>query len=546
MLKNGFIFIFLVFSLFSCSPKKQEADLLIWGAVIYSSDSVFSVYSAMAIKDGKVLEMGNEESLLLKYDAKHMLDLKGKTVFPGFIDAHCHFSGYATDMWKCDLRGTASFDEVLDRVKTYSKAAPMFWIYGRGWDQNDWKHKEFPDKTVLDQLFPDRPVFLKRIDGHAALVNQFALNLFRIGAKTKVAGGIIEIKDGKLTGILIDNAMDLIDAKIPVLSDSLARFYLKQAEQDCFALGLTGVHDCGISEHTLDLLDQEQKAGHLRMKVYALLNNDTLYYRKWLKQGAFRTPGLHLGGFKVYVDGALGSRGACLLKPYSDQPGWNGFLLTDTFAMRKLAEQLEGTNLQMCSHAIGDSANRQILKTYAAALKGRNNKRWRVEHAQVMNQSDYTYYSNFDIVPSVQPTHATSDMYWAGERLGNEREKNAYAYKSLLKAGGKIALGTDFPVEEINPIKTFYAAVYRKDAKGFPPRGYQTENALSREEAIRGMTIWAAWAAFEENEKGSLETGKAADFIVLNNDLMRCREKEVLKTKVLSTWLNGEKVYEAP
>lgn len=546
MLKNAFILISSILFFTDCSLNKEDVDLIVWNARIYTVNPDFAVVEAMAIRGGQIVATGSDESILGRFDAKDTLKLQGKTVLPGFIDAHCHFTGYATDMWKCNLNGTQSFDEVLDKIKAFAATAPMTWIYGRGWDQNDWDNKTFPNKTELDQLFPNRPVFLKRVDGHAALVNQYALNLMGITANTKVEGGEVEIVNGALTGMLIDNAMDLVDRKIPAINDSLAKVYYKKAEQTCFSYGLTGVHDCGVSEHTVDLLDEEQKAGRLKMKVFALLSDDTSYYEKWIKKGIYKTERLKVGGFKVYTDGALGSRGACLLKPYSDKKEWSGFLLTSPRRLTQIANQLVETNFQLCSHAIGDSANRQILKTYAAALKGKNGRRWRIEHAQVLNESDFSYFKNYHIIPSIQPTHATSDMYWAKDRLGEKRLKYAYAYKTLLDTVGIIALGTDFPVEDIAPVKTFYAAVERKDSKGFPSQGFQKENALSRKEALKGMTIWAACAGFEENEKGSLEPGKFADFIVLDTDLMTCEAEDILKTQVVFTFLNGEKVFSKP
>lgn len=540
----SFLISYLLFfiSLNSCTSKLQ-ADLIVHHAKIYTVDSAFSIVEAMAIKDQKIIATGTNDAILNQYKATEVVDAAGKTIFPGFIDAHCHFTGFATDMWKCELVGTTSFEEIIEKLKVYSKNAPMEWIYGRGWDQNDWAVKEYPDKKILDSLFPDRPVFLKRIDGHAALVNQKGLDLAGVTINTKVNGGSIEIKDGKLTGILIDNAMDLVDTKIPLLSDDLAKKYFNEAQKICFATGLTGVHDCGISEHTVDLVDAEQKSGRLKMKIFALLSDSMKYYDKWIEKGPYITDRLHVGGFKLYADGALGSRGACLLHDYSDKPGWKGFLLSDHAYFMNVATKLAASKFQMCTHAIGDSGNREILKTYATVLNGKNDRRWRIEHAQVMNENDFHFFADYNIIPSVQPTHATSDMYWAETRVGPERIKNAYAYQQLLKQNGWIPLGTDFPVEDISPFKTFYAAVVRKDAKGFPANGFQKENALTREQAIRGMTIWAAKAAFEEKEKGSLEVGKAADFIMFNEDLMQCPEADLLKASVSATYIYGEKVF---
>ena len=543
-MKNSSILLsfFLLLAFSSCN-NRQKVSLIIHHAKIYTADENFSEAEAMAITDGKIIATGTNEAIQKMYAAAENIDAKGNTVFPGFIDAHCHFTGYATDMWKCNLVGTTSFEEIVNKVKTYSTTAPMQWIYGRGWDQNDWTIKEFPDKQIFDSLFPDRPVFLKRVDGHAALLNQKALDMAGITDTTKIAGGEVEIKDGRLTGILIDNAMHLAEKKIPLLADSLAHKYFLAAQDYCFAAGLTGVQDCGISEHTVDLVKEAQKNGGLKMKIFALLSDDSTYYDRWIKSGPFKSERFHVGGFKFYADGALGSRGASLLHDYTDKPGWKGFLLSGEQHFRTAAEKLSRSALQMCTHAIGDSGARTILKIYADVLKGTNDKRWRIEHAQVMDPADFHYFTDFSIIPSVQPTHATSDMYWAADRVGPQRIQTAYAYKQLLQTNGWMPLGTDFPVEYIEPIKTFYAAVVRQDAKGFPAGGFQTDNALTRKEAIYGMTIWAAKAAFEEKEKGSLVRGKAADFIILDKDLMKCGVPEILGTKVLGTWLNGERVF---
>ncbi len=536
------IFSFLLLSFFSCS-QKQKVSLVVHHAKIYTADQNFSAEEAMAVQDGKIVATGSNDIIQKKYEGARDVDAKGHTVFPGFIDAHCHFTGYATDMWKCNLVGTASFNDVVEKIKMYSLNAPMQWIYGRGWDQNDWAVKEFPDKKIFDSLFPNRPVFIKRIDGHAALLNQTALNITGITTATKIPGGEVEIKEGKLTGILVDNAMHFAEKKVPLLNDTLAKKYFNDAQQLCFAAGLTGVHDCGITEQTVELVKEAQKNGGLKMKIFALLADDTSYYERWIKSGPLKTERLHVGGFKFYADGALGSRGACLLKDYTDKAGWKGFLLSDTSHFIHAANVLANSALQMCTHAIGDSGNRALLQIYAGVLKGKNDRRWRIEHAQVLAPNDFHYFADFNIVPSVQPTHATSDMYWAAGRLGPERVKTAYAYQQLLQTNGWMPLGTDFPVEDISPLKTFLASVARQDGKGFPAAGFQMENALSRKQAIYGMTIWAAKAAFEENEKGSLIAGKYADFIMLDTDLMQCARENILKAKVLGTWINGEQVF---
>lgn len=522
---------------------RQRVNLVVHHAVIYTVDEKFSTKQAMAIRDGKIVEIGTNDEILKKYESDEELNAGGKAIFPGFIDAHCHFTGYATDKWKCTVTGTKSWEEIIDSIKNYAITSPHEWIYGRGWDQNDWQVKEFPTNDKLNELFPNRPVYLKRVDGHAAIANNKALQIAGITATTKIAGGEVELSNGKPTGILIDNAMELVEAKIPVIADSLAIKYYALKQMECFAYGLTGVHDCGISEHTIDLIEQAQKSGGLKMKIFALLQDDSTTYERWAKKGRYVTEGLTVGGYKLYADGALGSRGACLLKDYSDKPGWKGFLLSEENHFRRAAEIFSKTNLQLCTHAIGDSGNRTLLKIYAEVLKGKNDKRWRIEHAQIMDSADFSYFGNYNIVPSVQPTHATSDMYWAIARVGPQRIKYAYAYQSLLRQNGWLALGTDFPVEDINPFKTFLAAVARQDAQRFPEGGFNMDNALTREQTIRGMTIWAAKSVFEEKKKGSLEVGKAADFIMLDKDLMKVKNNEILKVNVLATYINGERVY---
>ena len=533
--------VILLFSVFISAQK--NADLIIKNAKIYTVNNNFDVAEAMAVSEGKILAVGKNAEILKKFKSKNIQNLQGKTVFPGFIDAHCHFTGYATDKWKCELWGTKSWDEVISRITEYSKNAPMEWIYGRSWDQNDWPIKEFPNKEKLDQLFPNRPVYLKRIDGHAAIANQKALDIAGIDLNTKLNGGEVEQKNGKLTGVLIDNAMLLVEKHLPQISDEMAINYFGELQKECFSYGLTSLHDCGITEHTLSLLEKAQSQNKLQMKIFALLEDNPNYYDRWVKKGRYTNKNITVGGFKVYSDGALGSRGACLIHDYSDKKDWKGFLLSERKHFENLAKKLKNSDLQMCTHAIGDSANRTILQIYGDVLGIKNNRRWRIEHAQIVDKNDFNLFAKYSIIPSVQPTHATSDMYWAEERLGKERLKYSYAYEDLLKQNGWLPLGTDFPVEEINPFKTFLAAVARKDSKNFPANGFQKENALTREQTIRGMTIWAAKAAFQENELGSLEVGKSADFIILNQDLMTVPETEILNTKVLETYSNGKAVF---
>ena len=527
--------------LFSC---KQKVDLLIFNAKIYTVDSSFSVVEAMAVKDGVIEATGASKTLMEKYDAAEKMDAEGKVIYPGLIDAHAHFYNYGLGLKKADLVGSTSWESILQKLSEFSKEhGANEWLIGRGWDQNDWVVKEFPTKEKLDILFPDRPVLLTRIDGHAAIANQKALDLAGVKAGVQIQGGEIEIENGKLTGILIDNAVDLVSSKIPQASSEQVTSALMAAQKNCFAVGLTTVDDCGLDYTEVLTIDSLQKKGALQMRVYAMLSDSKRNYDFLFAKGKIKTDHLNVRSFKVYADGALGSRGACLLQPYSDKKNWSGFLLSSQQHFDSVAQIISQHDFQMCTHAIGDSGNRVILNIYAKYLGGKNDKRWRIEHAQVVNEADFHLFAQYSIVPSVQPTHATSDMYWAAQRLGTDRVKGAYAYKQLLGENGWIPLGTDFPVEDISPIKTFFAAVVRQDAQGFPAGGYQMENALSREQALRGMTIWAAKSNFEEREKGSLEKGKFADFILLDTDLMTSPTADLLNTKVLFTFIGGKKVY---
>lgn len=531
--------------LISCSSNSRtKADLIIHHAKIYTVDSTFTIAEAMAVKDGKIIAVGKTDEILKAYDATEIKDAEGKTVFPGFIDAHTHFVNYGFSLQRVNLAGTKSWEDVVQHCKDFVTGLPEgLWLTGRGWDQNRWPVEAFPDNEKLNETFPDRPVLLTRIDGHAAVANQKALDIAGIKAGDKIAGGEIEVKNGKLTGILVDNAVRLVSSKIPDPDAMQIKTALLLAQSNCFATGLTTINECGLDYQTVLFIDSLQKTGDLKMRVYAMLSDAKKNYDLAFSKGKIKTDRLQLCAFKVYADGALGSRGACLLKPYDDRPDWSGFLLSSPAHLDSVVNIVSQKGWQICSHAIGDSGNRTILNIYAKYLKGKNDLRWRIEHAQVVNENDFHFFGEYNIIPSVQPTHATSDMYWAQQRLGTERVKGAYAYKQLMEQNKWIPLGTDFPVEDISPFKTFFAAVARQDAKGFPKNGFHTENALSREQTLRGMTIWAARASFEEKEKGSLEPGKFADFILLDTDLMNCPITDVLKAKVVATYLNGEKVF---
>ena len=525
--------------------QNTKVDLIVHNAKIYTVNDQMAMAEAFAIKDAKIVAVGTNRDILSEYTSNSTFDAEGKTILPGLIDAHAHFFNYGGSLQTVNLVGTKSWDEVVEKCQAFAQKNTEGWLIGRGWDQNDWAVKEYPNKVQLDVLFPKRPVILTRVDGHGAIANQVALDLAGVKAGQTLVGGEIEVKNGVLTGILIDNAVGLVRSQVPAQTEKQARQGLMDAQKNCFAVGLTTIVDCGLNYKTVELIEKMNVEKALKMRLYVMLSDGHDNYEYLFKRGIIKTDWLNVRSFKLYADGALGSRGACLLHPYADRPNHFGFLLKDKnyyqAVMSKIAEH-EG--MQACTHAIGDSANREILHIYGAILRGRNDRRWRIEHAQVINEADFDLFKKYSVVPSVQPTHATSDMYWAGARLGKEAERGAYAFKHLLDENGWIPLGTDFPVEDINPILTFYAAVVRRDAQNFPEGGYLMENALSRTETLRGMTIWAAKANFEEKEKGSIEVGKFADFVVLNQDIMTAAQTDILKTEILKTFLGGEKVFE--
>ena len=525
---------------------RESVDLLVTNATVYTVDSTFSKAEAFAVKNGKFVAVGPAADLQARFAATTEVDAKGQFIYPGFYDAHCHFYRYALALPSADLVGTTSWKAVIAKLRENRKKYPQAaWLTGRGWDQNDWPGKQFPTKDTLDQLFPDVPVFLTRVDGHAALVNQKALDLAGVTARTPISGGTIgHDVQGRLTGLLVDNATRLVSSKIPEPTSAEAARLLLQAQQLCLAVGLTSLADAGLDKANIDQLTALQQQGQLQLRLYAMLNPTAANRAFYLKNGPVFTNQLTVNSFKVYADGALGSRGACLVQPYTDKPKETGFLLSTEKEFRALAKELAVSKFQMNTHAIGDSANRLILNIYGEALKGQKDRRWRIEHAQVITPADMPKFGQFGIVPSVQPTHATSDMYWAGERLGAARLKTAYAYAALLKQYGQVALGSDFPVEDINPLFGFHAAVARQDAKNYPAGGFQPENALSRPDALRGMTTWAAHAGFEERRKGQIKPGMLADFVVLDTDLLTAPNAKLRGANVLQTWIGGQRVFE--
>ncbi len=528
-------------SLVSCQNK--SCDVILYNAEIYTVDDAFSKVEALAIKDGRIVMTGKSEEVLDAYQCVKTINLHGNYVYPGFIDAHAHFTGQAELMFRyADLKNASDFDEVIRRLQQHEIQSSDSWLCGRGWDQNDWAGQNWPEKSKLDELWPDKPVYLVRIDGHAAIANSKALALAGINADSKISGGEYQKINGKLTGVLIDNAMSKVRDLIPELTKAQKSEALKMAESLCTSQGLTMVSDAGLDASDIDLLDALHKDGTLKIRVNAMLNPGEENFRAYLKKGGFKTDRLTVNSIKLFADGALGSRGACLLEDYSDDAGNQGFILEDVSYYKAQCKAAYDNDFQVCTHCIGDSALRLMLDVYSDFIAQDDDHRWRIEHAQIVHPDDMARFGALHVIPSIQTTHCTSDMDWAVNRLG-ERIKTAYAYQELLNQNGWIINGTDFPIEDTNPLFTFYSAVFRTHHDGIPEGGFQMENALNREDALRSMTIWAAKGSFDELSRGSLEKGKFADFVIMDVDLMSADADEVLGTSVLSTWISGEKIY---
>ena len=534
-----YIFILLLILNLGCTNNK--ADLIVINSKIYTANKSNEVAKSIAVRNGKIIDI-DSINLDNKYEAKEILDANEKTILPGLIDSHCHFYNLGLDQQVVDLRGTTSFEEIIERLKVYDLNNESNVILGRGWDQNDWEIKQFPVNTQLNSIFKNKLVVLERIDGHAYIVNDNALQLAGIDENTLVRGGLVLLKNNKPTGVLIDAPMSMVDKVLPEKTTKEKVNALKEAEEISFSYGLTTVDDAGLGMEIIDLIDSLHKSNELKIKIYAMVSVSKTNIQKLKKSGKIKTPKLNVRSFKVYGDGALGSRGAALKKPYCDDPHNYGFLRTDIKDLKYYANEIANMGFQMNTHAIGDSTVSVLLKEYQKVLNDIDDPRWRIEHSQVVDLNEFNLY-NDKILPSVQPTHATSDMYWAYDRLG-ERIEGAYAFKDLLSSSKRIALGTDFPVERVNPFHTFYSSIERKDLSGYPASGFQIENALSREETLKGMTIWGAYFNFEENEKGSIEKGKSADFIIIDQNIMEIEAAKIPNTKVLKTFVDGELVYQ--
>ncbi len=520
----------------SCN-QKTAVDLIVHHAKIYTVDANFSMAEAFAAKDGKFVAVGSENDIMDHYTATEVIDAQGQCVYPGFMDGHCHFSGYGEQLVRwADLKGCRSYEEVIERLKVHDSLHPAEWLLGRGWDQNLWTPAEFPDNQRLAEAFPGRKVLLTRVDGHAVLVSKEVLEQAGITPDYKQDGGMALVKDGRCTGVLLDNTADVTKGLIPPMTRDEKIHALLEAQEKCWEVGLRSVTDAGLDIETITLIDSLQEAGLLKIHVNAMINPDDETMDYFMNQGIIDKEKLTIRSVKIYADGALGSRGAKLLEPYSDAPETSGLILESDAFYRHVCQKAYDAGYQVCCHAIGDGGVHHILDIYSEFLKGPNDLRWRIEHSQVVAEEDFQRYHDYSVIPSIQTTHCTSDMDWAGERLG-ERIKNAYAYQRLLQQNGWVINGTDFPIEDISPLYTFYAATERKHLNYDHPEdgiildpnseGFQMENALTPEQALRSITIWVAKGCFLEDRKGSIEVGKDADYVILGRDIMTIDELEI-------------------
>ncbi|MDB4889623.1 MAG: Amidohydrolase 3 [Gemmatimonadetes bacterium] len=531
----------------------RSAELIVTNARIYTVDDTRPVVAALAVRDGRIAFAGSaREAMALKGANTKMLDLGGRTVIPGMVDAHAHLLGLGQSLQTVNLVGTKSYDEVIARVVARAKNVPAGqWIIGRGWDQNQWGDTRFPTHDALTRALPNNPVYLERIDGHAQLANAAAMKAASVTVATKDPSGgkILRTASGEPTGVFVDNATELVERSIPRSTPEETRKAIRAAIAESQHWGLTGLHDAGESRATIDLLEEMAKAGEFNFRLYVMISDDSAAVAHYLARGpqsALYDNRLWLRSFKLYADGALGSRGAALLEPYSDDPNNKGLLLSAPAHIQEVAVRALKAGFQVNTHAIGDRGNRVVLDAYDAALKLQPaaDHRFRVEHAQILNHDDIPRFAQLGVIPSMQAVHQTSDMYWAGSRLGQGRLLGAYAWRSLLESGVVIPNGSDFPVEAVNPLLSFHSAVARQDAENWPSGGWMPEQRMTREEALKSMTIWPAFAAFQESVMGSLSVGKLADFVVLDRDIMTVADRDILGTNVVATYIGGKPVYE--
>lgn len=537
----------------TANAQRPVADLIVHNARIYTVDQNKPFVDAMVVKDGRIVFTGPAgPAMAWKGDATRVIDLGGQTVVPGMIDSHAHLGGLGTALRVVDLVGTTSYDEIVAKVAARARDLPSgTWITGRGWDQNDWADTRFPTHEALSRAVPNHPVYLVRVDGHAALVNAAAMKAANVTAATPdTRGGKLERNpDGSPTGVLIDDAMATVGSKIPNASDDELRTAARAAIAEVNKWGLTSVHDAGVGRREVAVYEELARSGDYPLRHYIMIQPDDSSLATFFRRGPQR--GLHGGrlwisAIKAYADGALGSRGAALLEPYADDPKATGLVRVAPERLADVATRALRNGFQLNTHAIGDRANRMVLDAYEKALAAvpTAEHRFRIEHAQIIHADDIPRFAHLGVIPAMQTSHQTSDMYWAGNRLGQGRLLGAYAWRSLLNTGIVIPNGSDFPVEMVNPLISFHAAFSRQDAKNWPVGGWLPQEAMTREEALKSMTIWAAWAGFMEKDVGSLEAGKYADFVVLDQDIMQVPAELVLRTRVLSTWIGGKPVYE--
>ncbi len=534
-------------------PAPPPADLIVTHARIYTVDDSHPFVSAMAVRDGRVQFVGSErEALLLKGPSTRMLDAGGQTIIPGMIDSHAHLFGLGTFLANLDVTDTRSYETIVARVAARVKDVPANrWVIGRGWDQNKWGDTRFPTHDALTRISPNNPVVLERVDGHAILANAAAMRAAGVTAATKdPSGGRIERSaNGEPTGVFVDNAMALVDRAIPPLSHDDMRAATLAAIAESNRYGLVGVHDPGESREVIDVFEELAKAGNFSLRLYAMISDDSAAIEHYFQRGpqsALYDGHLWIRSIKLYADGALGSRGAALLDPYADDPKNSGLLKTTPEHLRDVSTRALQRGFQVATHAIGDRGNRVALDAYEAALKAvpTVDHRFRIEHVQVLDHADVPRFAQLGVIPAMQAVHQTSDMYWAPTRLGYARTFGAYAWRSLLNTGVIIPNGSDFPVERVNPLFSFHAAVSRQDDNNWPPGGWFPEQRMTREEALKSMTIWPAFAGFQEQLTGSLTPGKYADFVILDQDIMTIPETSILGTGVVATYIGGKAVFE--
>lgn len=516
---------------------KPRVDFILYNATIYTVDSNFSIQHAMVIDDGHIIACGSND-LVKNYQADSVWNANGLFIYPGFIDAHCHFSGYAMSKSQISLAACNTWKEVVSALKRGEKKNLTTWIQARQWDETRSKDGLLVTKEALDREFPDIPVSIMRIDGHSMLCNSKALDKAGITVQSLINGKKPEQRDGQLTGWVRDELMEELLNHIPEPGEEEALDYLRETEIEFFKEGVTSFVDCMVENSWMHHVMKAYEEHRIQIHGNYVLTSSSKNLNEFLSKGKINTQAYSICGFKVFADGTLGSKSAAMLENYEHSKG-KGQLIVSRDSLMHLAQQIYASDFQLMVHAIGDSSNRMVLQGLSNILKDKNNRRWRLEHAQVVKAQDKHLFGEYSIIPSVQPSHALSDMRWLYDRIGKLRGKDAYAYQDLLNENGWLALGTDFPVEPLNPIRTFCAAVFRKNEKNEPKGGFQMENALSRKDALRGMTIWAARSVFDDKLRGSLENGKVANFVVLPIDLMKADIGPLYSSHIIRTYVNG-------